>query len=167
MQTIALAKLQQRSTAIHPSAAPLYSIFNTLLNPHLEQHYLQYEINIALSKPLMHIKTDKTLFLTHSFPLFNLLKSADTPPKLLMREVLLITIDLNSFKFDLAFYELIGMVSRYHKTVKLEQIFNSLYELLDSVMCKYLFGKNELTVAAFCRLINLPERTYYNYAKAN
>lgn len=167
MQLNTLGKIQQRITVLYPKAAPLYEIYNHLIYPYLKLHQIKIEISIALSRPLQCVKVKGVLLLVHNFPLFNILKSADTSPELLTREIFIIEISDDLFRFELAFYELIEMISRYHKVVDLEQIYNNLNKLLDPDMRQKLFGKNELTVAKFCRLINVPERTYYNHARAD
>lgn len=70
------------------------------------------------------------------------------------------------FRFDLAFYELISMVSRYHNIIELERIYLALSELLDTKISQRLFVKNNFSIVLFCNLINLPERTYHNRNKA-
>lgn len=162
MQITTLAKLQQRSIALYSKSVPLYEIYNSFIHPNLNSHHLNFEINAALSKPLVNIKCDKTLFLTHSYPLFNLLKSVDISDKTLIKEILIVEVKDDFYNFDLAFYELIGMVSRYHKIIELEPIYRSLKKLITSDKSKNLFDKNDLSIVAFCKLINIPKRTYYN-----
>lgn len=167
MQLTNLAKTQQRSIVLYPESVPLYKIYNQFIHPHLKPHQINLEISIALSKPLLCIKVKKLLFLVHGFPLFNFLKSLDTSSEILIREFFLIEINDDLYRFELAFYELIEMISRYHKVLDLEKIYSNLNELLNPNICQRFFGKDELTVAEFCRLINVPQRTYYNNVRSN
>lgn len=141
MQLTTLAKFQQRTTMLYPEAVPLYEIYNQLIHPSLKPHQIQLEISIALSRPLHCVKVNKALLLVHSFPLLNILKGADTSPELLKRDFFLIEINNDLYRFELAFYELIEMISRYNKQVKLEQIYNSLNEILNPDICQKLLGK--------------------------
>lgn len=165
MQIIIIGKIQQRSLALYPQVVPLYKIYNKLIYPHLNKYHLKFEEKNALSRPLVFIKNGNTLFLVHNFSLFNILKSLDIVDDILKREVLFIEINAGFFRFDLAFYELISMVSRYHNIIELERIYLALNELLNPEISQKLFAKNSLSIAAFCDLINLSERTYYNRNK--
>lgn len=165
MQIITIGKIQQRSLALYPQAVPLYKIYNKLIYVHLNKHQLKFEEKNVLSRPLVCIKNSNALFLVNNFSLFNILKSLDTVDEILEQEVLLVEINADLFRFDLAFYELISVVSRYQNIIELERIYLALNELLSPETNQKLFAKNSLSIAAFCNLINLSERTYYNRTK--
>ncbi|WP_296211404.1 hypothetical protein [Psychrobacter sp. UBA3480] len=165
MQIITIGKIQKQTLALYPQAVSLYKIYNKLIYPHLNKYQLKFEERSALSRPLVCVKDGSTLFLVNSFSLFNILKSVNKVNEALDQEVLLVEINADLFRFDLAFYELINMVSRYHSTIKLESIYLALSELLDTKISQRLFVKNNFSIVLFCNLINLPERTYHNRTK--
>lgn len=165
MQTTTLAKIQKRSVALYPEVVSLYKIYNKLIHPHLNNLHPKFEEKSALSKILVCVKNDNTLFLTHNFFLFSLLKGSDISDEVLEQEVSLVEINADLFRFELVFYELIGMVSRYHNLIELERIYLALHELLNTEINQKLFAKNSFSIVLFCNLINLPERTYHNRTK--
>lgn len=165
MQIITIGKIQKRTLALYPQAVPLYKIYNKLIYSHLNKYQLKFEERNALSRPLVCVKDGNTLFLVNNFSLFNILKSVNKVNEALDQEVLLVEINADLFRFDLAFYELISMVSRYHNIIELERIYLAFSELLDTKTSQRLFAKNNFSVVLFCNLINLPERTYHNRTK--
>lgn len=167
MKIITLATLRKRSIFIFCEAEPLFEIYFDLIYPYLDSHHLYIEKGVALSKPSLFIKEGKGLFLVHNFELYNMLKRVDTANEIITHEILFSEISTDLFKFDLAFYELIRIISRYYKLVKLKQIYDRLNDLLEPETCQKLFGKSSFAIATFCSLINLPERTYYNHIEMN
>jgi hypothetical protein len=167
MQIITIGKIQKRSLALYQETVPLYKIYNKLICPHLNKYQLKFEEKSALSRPLVCVKDGNALFLVNNFSLFNILKSVNKVDEILDQEVLLVGINADLFRFDLVFYELISMVSRYHNTIKLESIYLALSELLDTKISQRLFVKNNFSIVLFCNLINLPVRTYHNRTKVH
>lgn len=167
MKSITPEKLKKRDIYIASEVIPLFEIYSKLIYPHLENYHLINERNIALSRPSLFIKDERVLLLVHNFELYNLLKMTATIDKILTHEMLYSEISADFFRFDLAFYELIYSISRYHKLVNLEHVYNELKISLSLEICQELFGKNNFGIATFCSLINLPERTYYNRIETN
>ncbi|WP_440453935.1 hypothetical protein [Psychrobacter sp. ASPA161_9] len=167
MKSITPEKLKKKEIYVAPEVIPLFEIHSKLIYPHLEDCHLINERNIALSKPSLFIKDERALILGHNFELYNILKMTDATDEILKHKMLYSEISAEFFRFDLAFYELIYSISRYHKLVNLEHVYNELRISLSLEICQELFGKNNFGIATFCSLINLPERTYYNRIETN